>query len=137
MADLSVTAASVQLMSSANTQRVQAGEAGITQGMSVYMDTADSDKWKKCINTSAAAALAGGIALTPAGDDEYFLIVTSGKVDLGATLAVGEVYGVSDTAGKIRPVVDDGTGDFVTILGVATAADALDVQIRASGVVHA
>ena len=130
MADLPQTAASVQLMESAATVVVQAAEA-ITQGQPVYLASA---KYYKALNDSSAHADCKGVALTPAAADEYFVLQTSGKMDLGATLTVGTLYSVSDTAGAIRPEADNGSGDFVTTLGVAVAADSLDLQIVASGV---
>ena len=130
MANLSQTAANIQLMESAATVVVQAAEA-VTQGMPVYLSSA---KYYKALNDSSAHADGKGIALTPAAADEYFVLQTSGKIDLGATLTVGTIYAVADTAGGIRPETDNGTGDYVTTLGVATAADTLDLNITASGV---
>lgn len=129
MADLTQTAGNVQLMAAGAVQVVQAGEA-VTQGMPVYVT---SSKYYQAQNTSAKDDVKG-IALTPAAADEYFVLVSSGKIDLGATLTVGTIYALSDTAGAVRPETDNGSGDYVTLLGVATAADTLELNLIATGI---
>jgi hypothetical protein len=69
--------------------------------------------------------------------DGYFIMATSGPIDLGATLTVGETYYVSDTAGAIMPSADVSSGEYVTALGVATAADTINLDINASGIARA
>lgn len=134
MANLTQTAANVgHSGSGVQTRTVQAGES-ITQGMPVYLKSSDSKYWKADANASSDTAAAVGIALTPADADGYFTMATSGPVDLGATLTVGETYVVSATAGAIAPIGDLTTGDYPTHLGVATAADKLVLNIYASGV---
>jgi hypothetical protein len=133
MANLSQTAANVKAGSAATrTQLVQAGEA-ITQGQPCYL--ASDNKYYQCdANDTATKAQTKGIALTGAATDGYFLIAIDGLVDVGATLAVGMVYVVSATKGAICPYADLTTGDFVTILGVATTTALLDLDINISGV---
>jgi hypothetical protein len=133
MADLVPVAASVLKAAASTINTVTAGET-ITAGMAVYKDTADSNEYKKAIDSSAAAALAAGIALTGSSDGQPLVICTVGGIDLGCVLTVGETYVVSDTAGGIAPVADIGSGDFVTILGVATTAGNLALDIQASGI---
>jgi len=142
MADLTQTAANVGVNSQATTPaNVQAGEA-ITQGQPVYLNDADG-KYYGCDATaatgSAAKANCAGIAMTPAATDGYFLLaLPPGNVDLGATLTVGETYVCSGlTAKAIGPIGDLGTGDFVTILGVADAADNLPLDVNATGTAKA
>ena len=49
-------------------------------------------------------------------------------VDLGITLTEGTIYCVS-AAGKIAPIADLGSGDFVSIIGVGTdTAGILDLM---------
>ena len=137
MADLTQTAANVSTKSSnPDIAVVQVGEA-ITQGNPVYSDSSDSNKYKKAVTTDADTSAAEGIALTPADDDEWTIIQRNGNIDLGATLTIGETYYVSNTAGNIMPSADVSTGEFVTSLGVAVAADSLKLDINASGVARA
>lgn len=136
MANLSQTPANVKIMaaSAARVRVVQGGEA-ITQGMPVYQAGGDNKWYQADANASAAAAAATAIALTPCGIDGYFVIAETGTtVDLGATLTVGTTYVVSATKGAIAPIADLTTGDYTTILGTATAAGSLPLNISSSGV---
>lgn len=137
MANLSQTAANVALGSqSTRTRIVQAGEA-ITQGMPVYVSTANNKAYQSDADASATAAACDGIALTPAASDGFFVMALPGsdsKVNLGATLVVGETYTVSRTKGAICPIGDLTTGDFPTHLGIASTAALLDFSVFSGGV---
>lgn len=137
MADLTITAANIALGGvGVQTTEATASEA-ITQGQVVIQD-ATTRKWSKAINTSAANAAAGGIALTKAGaDGDTFLVATVGPLIIGATLAVGQTYYLSDTAGGIMPAADLATGDWVTRLGVAMSATLLKIDIDVTGIQYA
>lgn len=133
MADLTITAANVKAGSSATrVQLVQAGEA-ITQGQPVYL-ASDGKYYQTDANDTAVKAQAKGISITPASTDGYFLMHVDGLVNLGATLAVGQVYVCSATKGGIAPYADLTTNDYVTILGVATTTALLDLNLVVSGV---
>ncbi len=128
MADLTQTAANVGLtdQSGARIRVVKAGEA-ITQGMPVYVNDAE---YYQCDASALASAACAGIAMTPAADGEYFAMAGDDTtVDLGGTLTIGETYCVSATKGAIAPIADLSSGEFVTILGTATAADELKLQL--------
>lgn len=136
MADLTQTAANVGLTDDANSTTsiaaVVAGEA-ITQGMPVYVS--GSSYFQTDADVSSVTAVAAGIALTPAAIGETFVLAQNGTaVDVGATLTVGATYVVSATKGKIAPIADLTSGDYVTILGVAAAADTLVLDINVTGV---
>ena len=133
MADISQTAANVAAGSSTTrVQLVQAGEA-ITQGQPVYL-ASDGKYYQTDANDTAVKAQAKGVAVSPASTDGYFLMAVDGLINLGATLAVGQVYVVSATKGAIAPYGDLTTNDYVTILGVATTTALLDINILVSGV---
>lgn len=139
MADLSQTAANVEAKANCKVSLVQGGEA-ITQGMPVRKLASDG-KWYQCDADVEAEALAEGIAVTPCGGDTESFVVAKpsgsasspAQIDLGATLTVGETYVVSTNKGAIAPIGDLASGDYVTHLGVASAADTLDFVINASG----
>lgn len=134
MADLSITAANVKLGNTDTRVGVfTAGEA-ITQGQPVYLSSTDSKYYQCDANDGAAKAEAKGIALTPASADGAFVLVSDGLLNLGATLTVGQVYVVSTTKGGIAPVGDLGSTHYTTILGVATTAALIDLNIQISGV---
>lgn len=143
MADISITAASVKLGASTTpTKLVQYGEA-ITQGQPIYKLASDGKYYRCDANDGVAKAYAAGIAITPGATDDYGLIATPsstpGKslVNLGATLTVGEVYVVSATVGGIAPDADITSGQFVTVLGVASSTSLLDLQIVVSNTARA
>jgi|TARA_Y100000310_G_scaffold51927_1_gene47800 predicted transcriptional regulator len=130
MADVSVTAANVSAAVSAVIGSATAG-ATITAGQSVYINTSDNKAYLADADTLAASA-AAGIALNGASDGQPIDYIQVGNVDVGGTLTLGAVYVVSTTAGGIAPLADLGTGDYVTVLGVATATDNLLVNLIVS-----
>jgi hypothetical protein len=133
MANITQTAANVAAGSSATrVQLVQAGET-ITQGMPVYL-ASDGKYYQTDANDTAVKAQAKGIGVSPASTDGYFLMAVDGLINLGATLAVGQIYCVSATKGAIAPYGDLTTNDFVTILGIATTTTLMDINIVISGV---
>jgi hypothetical protein len=132
-ADLSVTAASVVAGTNAKTQAAIALSA-VTAGQPLYRDTttgkvapADADSGTAAIRTPI------GIALNSAGASQPVTYIYEGDLTAGATLTVGTIYTASDTAGGIRPAVDDNTGDYITVLGVASSASVLAVKLIVSG----
>ena len=136
MAILSVTAANVGVGSLATrTQIVQAGEA-ISHGQSVYFNSSDS-KYYRCDADFAGSANCAGIAISSASTDGFFVLATSGLVNVGSTLTVGKAYYVATTPGGIDDEAALATGDFVTFLGVATTTSLLLLDIAASGVAKA
>ena len=133
MADLSITAANVKAGSaSTRVQLVQAGEA-IDQGEPAYL-ASDGKYYQTDANDTAIKAQAKGIAITPASTDGYFLLAVDGLVNLGATLAVGQIYVCSATKGGIAPYADLTTNDFVSIVGIATTTALLEINLLVSGV---
>jgi hypothetical protein len=136
MADLSITAANVVKGSDANFETGTSGDT-LTAGMSVYKDTADSNKWKKA-SAASTAALAGsggiGIALHAASSGQPIVVQTGGTITIGATIAVGQVYVVSPTAaGGIAPFTDLNTNNYVTYLGYGSTTAILKMLSIATG----
>lgn len=131
MANLTQTAANVQLRGTDTEILTVTYGASVTQGMPVYEDTADGE-YKAADADALATAAVVGVALTPGGDGQAGIIATSGGIDVGATLTVGALYGISSTAGAIAPIGDLGTGKYETVLGRATAANTLQLDIDIS-----
>lgn len=134
MADLSSITA-VHPMQDTKAIKVTYG-ATIAIGQSVYLDTDDSE-WKlaDCDDSAATAGADGiGIAITAGVDGGMGYVATSGSVLLvGASMAVGTEYIVSDTPGGIKPEGDKASGDIVTSLGNAATATQLDIVTKATG----
>lgn len=136
MADISVTAASVVPGSDAIYVDGTAGET-ITAGMTCYKSTSDSKWYKADNNDTAAKAVVGGISLNGASLNQPIRIQTGGTITIGATVAVGTIYVQSTTAGGIAPSADLATGNYVTILGVATTAAIIKLGLNVSGIAKA
>lgn len=120
MADLSITAANVATQSDTVKEYGVAGEA-LTAGQAVYKKAADG-KWYKadCNSATAEVRVAGGVCLTGSASGQPCAVATGGTLGIGATVAVGVVYYLSGTAGGIRPVADNTTGDYVQAIGIGT-----------------
>lgn len=134
MTDLSITAASVLAGSGA---RIEHGTAGttITAGQVVYLASATNRYGLADSNSGTAEVRAArGVALNGAANGQPLAIALAGPVTIGATMTAGVAYYLSDTAGGICPVADVGSGEYATILGIATSTTVLEVKIQASGV---
>lgn len=133
MADLTITAANVAIGGSdSQTKIVQVGEA-VTHGEPLYRLSSDG-KYYLGDADDAAKDDVSVLALTAAALDGYALVLTGGPVSFGAILTVGEIYVLSDTPGGIKPEGDLGSGDYVTILGVASTTSLLTWKVNASGI---
>lgn len=132
--DITITAANVIPGSDATYFDRTAGDT-ITAGQPVYLDSTDSKlKLADANAASAAAATVKGIALHGAASGQPLKVQTSGSITIGATVTQGTIYVLSATAGGIAPAADLATGHRVTVIGIATSASALKLQINASGV---
>ena len=112
--------------------------ATIAAGQSVYLDAADGKYKLADSNASAATAAIKGVAVTPGVDAGYGYVATSGSVILvGTTMTVGETYYVGATAGTIVPDGDLTTGDYISRIGTGASATQLNLDLSATGIVHA
>ena len=133
MAELAITAADVVKTS---TTAISEGIAGatITAGMVLYVDTAAAGVLKPCDADVAASTVCAGIALHAALTGQPIKYATGGDLTLSG-MTVGRIYLVSQTtAGSMCVDADILTGDFVSIVGVASTATNLKIQINNSGV---
>lgn len=120
-ADLSVTAANVQSVQPSVVQQ-KTSNLAITAGMSVVADSSGNYGPGNAAGTAAQSGTLGlGVAVTTApGVGQPVLVWQSGTVNLGATLASGQIYVVSKNgAGNISPFGDLNTGRYTSIIGVA------------------
>jgi hypothetical protein len=141
MSDLTQTPANVLAGNPSITGYGLAG-AAIVAGNSIYLNT---DGYWYPAQANSTSTVAGGlqcaIALDSApGAAQPFTYQRSGQINLGATLAIGQVYVVAaDNAGAIAPYSDLASGNYVTVLGVAVSSSLLLIPGSgplASGVVH-
>lgn len=124
MADLTLTTANVLVDTTAASQQLQVtGGEAINCGEVVYQTNAANGWWFKA--NASNAFLSGSvngirIALSEiAGAGQPLMTLRTGRINLGATLDVGETYCVSINTGKIRPFGDMAINEFTTILGFA------------------
>lgn len=135
MADLTVIAANVKPGTDTVTKRGIAGEA-INAGESVFV--AADGGIELCENDQAALdAACVGVSLNDAAADQPIEYGFSGTVNMGAILAIGQVYIVGAAPGGIAPEGDAVATEFVTVVGVATTTSLLKLGILQSGVAHA
>ncbi len=134
MSDLVITAANVVKGSGSRTQVGTAG-ASITPGQVVYLDSATNTyKLADCDSATASVRSPAGIALNTASSNQPLSILTSGSITIGATVTAGVAYYLSATPGGICPVADLGTGDYPVILGIATSASVINIDVQEAGV---
>lgn len=132
MADLVITAANVIADPSATIEHGTAG-AAVTAGQMVYEDAATGTF--KLADSNGAAALRSpvGAALHAAAIGQPLAICKRGPITIGAALTAGVAYYLSDTPGGICPVADVGSGEYATIIGIASSASVLKMKIQESG----
>jgi hypothetical protein len=134
MADLTITAA---IVDSGEGARIEHGTAGaaVTAGQAVYLDPADGTfKLADDNSATAAARIPYGLALHGAAAGQPLTVQSSGPVVVGAALSAGVAYYLSDTPGGICPVADLATGEYPALLGMATSATVLQLDIQTPGV---
>lgn len=134
MADLTITAANVAAGAGATVKHGTAG-ATITAGKSLAQDPATS-KYVLSDSNHATAWMrkVRAISLNGASDGQPLAVVTKGPVTIGATLTAGATYFASDTPGGICPDADVGSGEEVSMVGIAISTTVLDVNPINSGV---
>jgi len=133
MADLVITAASVQKTSSTKTKDGVAG-AAIVAGQFITRDPVtrrmllgDGDLVITDIKNS-------GIALNSAAIGQPVEFAWDGDVVVGAVLAVARVFILSSTPGGVAPVADLASGDFTTIIGLARTTSILSLCLHTAEV---
>ena len=144
MADLTITAASVVKGSSGSESIDSSRNSGetLTAGETVYLKSADSKWWKAEAVTSAEVAGSGafGICLNSTeGAGQPVSVIKGGDVTLGAVLTATEVYVLSTVAGKICPLADLVSAEYLTILGYAASTSNLRMTsvAKATGIAKA
>lgn len=131
--DISITAANVLPGAGAVTEDGVSG-ATITAGQVVYRDSDGSYKLADCNGASATIRTPRGIALNGASSGQPLRVQTAGDITIGGTLTAGTAYYLSGTPGGIRPVADNTTGDYPSVLGISSSTTVLRLSIKYSGV---
>jgi len=132
MADLTITAANVLSGKRPGLKSGNAGEA-LAAGKVVYLDAVTNTYKLADSNGAPALRAVEGIAMNGAATGQPVVVQTDGDITIGATLAPGVAYYLSDTPGGICPAADVGTGEYVVLLGLAKSTTVLGLDIQASG----
>ncbi|MER9188651.1 hypothetical protein [Mesorhizobium australicum] len=130
MTDIAITAANVVAGANAVIENGYAS-AAITAGQVVYRDA--SAKYNLADTDSATALVRKprGIALNGAAVGQPVAVQKSGDITIGATVTKGVAYYLSGTPGGICPVADVAAGDYPAVIGIATSASVLSINIVA------
>jgi hypothetical protein len=134
MADITFT--TTELKKADNNAKVETwySAEAIAIGDAVYLSTASKlAKGDNNGGTGGSMATVRGIALSAAeGVDQPVTIITEGNLTCDG-LTKGTVYALSATAGKICPVADLASGNYVSVIGIATSTTNLLVKPIVSG----
>ncbi|TPL36741.1 hypothetical protein [Mesorhizobium sp. B2-4-8] len=130
MTDIAITAAGVVAGANAIIENGYAA-AAITAGQVVYRDAAGKYNLADTDSATAIVRKPRGIALNGASIGQPVAIQKSGDITIGATVTKGVAYYLSGTPGGICPVADIASGDYTAIIGIATSASVLSINIVA------
>jgi hypothetical protein len=130
MAAITITAANVAWVSGPVLGDQISGGA-FTAGQIVYQ--ADNGTWLKAQGDGSAVEAGAnnlGVALftADASGARGSIAVSGAIISYGAVLTAGLIYIIGDTAGSVYPSADAGTGDKVTVLGLAISTSQLLIQ---------
>ena len=129
MAEVSITAANVVPGSDAEFYRGLAG-ATVTAGMAVYLDEMTNTLKLADANLSLEAAEVKGIALHAASSGQPLKIQTAGELTIGGTVVLSTIYILgAGGSGGVAPAADLASGWYTSILGVASSATKLRLDI--------
>jgi hypothetical protein len=135
--DYTVTAASVVASAYADKDVGILGEAGMTAGMYVYKNAADSNRlYKADANLSLAASKLVGCLLSGGGIGQPATYVKKDpQFTPGFPLVAGDIAILSATPGLVAPVADLAAGYFPVVLGCANSTTQLNFNPTAGGIV--
>lgn len=136
MTDIAITPANVVKGASAQTVTRQAN-ATITAGQVMYLDTDNRVGLCDADDASSVIRAPYGIALNGGAVNQTITVQRAGRVTIGGTVVIGEIYVASDTPGGVMPAADLEAGDYVAVLGVGVSATLIELNIYNSGAVRA
>lgn len=134
MADISITAASLQASSQATRRLEYSAGATLATGDLVYLNS--SNQWVKTDADAAAtgngvADLRGIVESGGALNQRVSVIVKDPALVIGATLVKGTIYVASSAAAKIAPSTDLTSGWYRVIVGPAVSTTVINFDPNA------
>lgn len=136
MADISITAASVNASAQATIRREYNFGATITAGQLLYLDA--NNKWQ-LMDSNAAATGNGltdmrGVALHGGANNQPAAVVTADPdFTPGGTLVNGLSYYASPNAGALANSADIISGNYPVLAGIAKSTTKMNLTFVASG----
>jgi len=130
MADISITPANVFGNSAATVDKSRNLGATVTAGQAVYLDTTNNVWMLANAVGNASVRQMNGIALNGGSSGQPCSVLTGGIISIGATVVQGKIYVLSNTSGGIAPSSDLATNWYTNIIGTATNAAAISVQLQ-------
>ncbi|MFC3326211.1 hypothetical protein [Mesorhizobium cantuariense] len=129
MTALSITAANVLAGANSTRDNGTAG-AAVTAGQPVYKAADNTYKLADTNDASALVRKPKGIALHAAATGQPLAVHQKGPITIGAAVTPGVAYYLGGTPGTIVPVGDLTTGDHPALIGMATSATEIYVDIQ-------
>ena len=127
-----ITATSVIASAKAQISEATAGDT-ITQGNLLYLD-ANSRAVRADADASAASAEVVGMALSSSVSGAKVRYVTyDPELTPGGTLVVGEIYAASSTPGGFTTISTPITGNYTSVIGIATSTTKMLFNPMSSG----
>ncbi len=114
--------------------RFEEGVAGVALAVGDWVYKDASRIYQKADCTSATKAAVAGIAMNNAIAGGTVYVNETEDITTDAVLTKDVVYVISTTAARIMPYVDLGTGNLITIVGVAGSTTSLIVGTHATGI---
>jgi hypothetical protein len=128
MTALTITATAVVAGADATRDNGKAG-AALTAGQAVYKASDGTYKLADTNDASAIVRKPAGIALNGAAAGQPVAVLTKGSITIGSAVVGGTAYYLGGAPGAIVPVADLTTGDRPALLGMATSATVIYIDI--------
>lgn len=131
MADLSITPADVVIVENVN-QAEGIASVAIAAGEMCYRVSGTSYALAEAGDTEAKAT-APVMALSSGAAGQPIKFAAGGRITVGGGVALGDVFALSATPGKLAPIADLDTGDYFTHVAVGVAAGVIELRPLSTG----
>ena len=103
----------------------------VTQGDALYSRVSDGQVGKAIASSSLDQATVAGFAETTKTAGQTVKVIVAGQIAVAQTLEPGELYFLSNTTlGRVIKIPPTTTGQYVTPVGEALAANELIIRIK-------
>jgi len=131
---MDVNIVSADVLVSGGSPSIATAAVELAAGDLIYLDGSDAYKAK---SDSSEHASADGVCLCSAAAGQPVVYAASGTLTTGGIVSIGQLYVVSENAGKIAPSSDLDPGEYVTIVGIGKTTAAIQLLIVPGSVARA